>query len=200
MSSALIPLFVLLSFGQWAAELLVESRRRPGRVEYRSSLYLQTLAVVLVLALSLATSTGFTEPPRLLLVATGVPLFALGAWLRWKAKADLGPYYSPHIEVRARQPVIEHGLYAHLRHPAHLGLLLEGLAFPLALAAPWGLLAAVCGLLPITILRAALEDRVLSAHLPYGDYRARVPSLLPLKFPGRRTPLQASAAVPDAKE
>ena len=102
----------------------------------------------------------------------------LGACLRASAIATLGGDFTSDGE--APEALTTSGLYARLRHPSELGLLLLSGGF--ALAAPSALV--VTGLVTVAVtsaLRIRREDRALSRRFgsAYRAYARRVPALLP---------------------
>jgi protein-S-isoprenylcysteine O-methyltransferase Ste14 len=71
-------------------------------------------------------------------------------------------FASATIEIATDQRVISTGIYAHIRHPWYLGLLLLFAGIPLVLGSYWALLL---------LLRLVDEERFLKAHLPgYNGY------------------------------
>jgi protein-S-isoprenylcysteine O-methyltransferase Ste14 len=69
--------------------------------------------------------------------------------------------------------VCDTGLYGIVRHPGYLGMLLTLLAVPLVLGSYWAFVPAGVAAI-LLVVRTALEDRFLSAHLPgYAAYAAR---------------------------
>jgi protein-S-isoprenylcysteine O-methyltransferase Ste14 len=60
-----------------------------------------------------------------LLMEIGIGIFCVGATIRIAALFVLGPWYAGNIVFRSGQPLVRWGVYALVRHPLHLGLLLE---------------------------------------------------------------------------
>lgn len=79
-------------------------------------------------------------------------------------------YASTVIQVEKEQPVIQTGLYAIVRHPMYMGLLIMQLFTPLALGSYWALIFSFLSI-PTTIFRIRKEEEVLLRDLPgYTDY------------------------------
>lgn len=118
----------------------------------------------------------------------GLGLYAAGLWLRWYGIRTLGAYFSPYIEIRERQPLIQIGPFRYMRHPNYAGLLLEGFALPLAFQAHAVLCFAAAVFLPVILVRIRLEERALIEK--FGDdyrlYRRTVAALVPLRTPAAR--------------
>jgi protein-S-isoprenylcysteine O-methyltransferase Ste14 len=108
------------------------------------------------------------------LVASGI---AFALW----ARQHLGQLWSAHITRKADHRVIDSGPYAIVRHPIYTGLLLSLLATAIMrgrLLDIGGFLLVFLGLL----LKARMEERWLTQQLDpraYGEYRRRVPMLIP---------------------
>jgi protein-S-isoprenylcysteine O-methyltransferase Ste14 len=93
------------------------------------------------------------------------------------------------LRGRAARPsmadaLVEHGVYAHIRHPIYAGLLLEFAA--LILVRPRRIVALACALGMLwVLLQARLEEVDLLQRMPaYRDYLGRVPRFIPRR---RRT-------------
>ena len=103
----------------------------------------------------------------------GLPILWAGAALRVSAYRALGSHYAATIRVHAQHVIVRSGPYRWLRHPLHLGLVLEMAG--LALAAPTPLaLSLLAVALGVLVVRNVAEERVLIAGLgePYRAYRA----------------------------
>lgn len=89
-------------------------------------------------------------------------------------------FASATIEIAEDQRVISSGIYAYLRHPWYVGLMLLFMGIPLALGSYWCLIV----LAPVTAMlawRIQDEERFLVERLPgYAEYLTKVPwRLLP---------------------
>lgn len=83
-------------------------------------------------------------------------------------------YGGSSIEIVQGQKVISTGLYAIVRHPMYVGVLIMIIGMPLALDSWWGLLVLVPGLIAL-VLRVIDEEDLLQKDLPgYTDYTRRV--------------------------
>jgi len=86
------------------------------------------------------------------------------------------------------EPVTEHlirdGPYRRVRHPLYVSMLITILGFSLALRSIAGLAVAVAIFLPLTVLRARLEEASLRAKFgaEWEAYAAKTHFLLPLVF------------------
>ncbi len=74
------------------------------------------------------------------------------------------------IQVEEEQQVIDTGLYALVRHPMYLGLLIMVLFTPLALGSYWALFFAIL-FIPMNVFRIKQEEAMLMQGLPgYEEY------------------------------
>jgi protein-S-isoprenylcysteine O-methyltransferase Ste14 len=66
----------------------------------------------------------------------GIPIYAVGLWMLWRAHQDLDRSWSPHVEIRREQKLITDGVYQRIRHPMYAGYILVGIG-QMALLANW---------------------------------------------------------------
>jgi len=177
-------LFTLLSIN------LVEDYARTGHVTGLMLLVSESLVVVLTIvrrrarfvdrsvSAAVMTTLSLAGPPLmrageaspLAADAATVMLSAVGLCLVVAGKIALGRSFGL---VPANRGVVVRGPYSLVRHPIYTGYLITHAAFLMAHPAPWNvsvLLAADIAL----ILRALMEERVLSADATYQQYCLRV--------------------------
>ena len=118
------------------------------------------------------------------------PLFAeSGAttavgWLLLGFGSTLQIFALAALRLRAARPsvddaLVDHGVYAHVRHPIYAGLVLDFAALVLVRPRHMVLLAAVLGCAWVFV-QARLEERDLLQRMPaYREYMKRVPGFLP---------------------
>jgi protein-S-isoprenylcysteine O-methyltransferase Ste14 len=110
---------------------------------------------------------------------------ASGVALSWWARIYLGAQWSGTVTGKEGHRLVDTGPYRFVRHPIYTGLLLAAYATVAAFARP--LAFAGAGLITLALwLKARLEERFLSDLLgaqAYGDYRRRVPMLVPFTPP-----------------
>lgn len=83
-------------------------------------------------------------------------------------------YGGSSIETVNDQKVISTGLYARVRHPMYVGVLIMVIGIPLALGSWWGL-AIIALTLPVLIWRILDEEELLKKDLPgYTEYAQKV--------------------------
>ncbi len=104
-----------------------------------------------------------------------------GVAMMWWARIFLGRLWSSAITRKEGHRLVDSGPYAYVRHPIYTGLIAALAATATAQATPSALVGAalvICGLW----LKARAEERFLMDELGpqiYGDYRRRVPMLVP---------------------
>ena len=164
---------------------LKSRRNRHGTRADHGSLVVVSLAVGLgvaggCLVAGRVTSAAIPDARWVLFVA-GLALMCAGIALRQWAILLLGRFFTVDVRVHAEQPVIDHGPYRRLRHPAYTGLLLTVLGIGLALG-NWAALPIVI-LLPTAglVVRIHAEERALLDGLgePYRRFAATRARLIP---------------------
>jgi protein-S-isoprenylcysteine O-methyltransferase Ste14 len=160
-------------------------RKGVGRVGKQS----WQLGILLLLSLALLWFLPFAEHKGILkLMASywpylGLLLFTVGVIVRIAALTMLGENFSAYVTLQRNHRLIQDGIYAWIRHPLYLSLLL----IPTGIALVFASLLAV----PILILAAAfvfdrmrIEDRLLASRFgaEFEDYRRRTRRLIPLVF------------------
>jgi protein-S-isoprenylcysteine O-methyltransferase Ste14 len=110
----------------------------------------------------------------------GVLLFAVGGALRLWPVFVLGDRFSGLVAIQAGHTLATHGIYAVIRHPSYLGLLVNGLGWALAFRSGVGVLLAAL-MLPVVLARIRAEEALLRSEFgaAYDAYRARTARLIP---------------------
>ena len=105
---------------------------------------------------------------------------AAGLAFSWWARIHLGRLWSGGITRKEEHRVVDSGPYAIVRHPIYTGVLLAFLGTMVAKGTIPGLAGAGLAAAGL-VVKARLEERWLASELgaAYGDYRKRVPMLLP---------------------
>ncbi len=160
-------------------------RKGTGTVREQS----RQLGVLLLLSLALLWFLPFAEQKEILRLRgsywpyVGLLLFTVGVIVRVAALKALGENFSAYVTLQPNHRLVQNGIYAWIRHPLYLSLLL----IPPGIALVFASLLAV----PILVLALAFvsdrmrrEDRLLASHFgtEFEDYRSRTRKLIPLLF------------------
>ena len=110
----------------------------------------------------------------------GVVLFAVGGALRIWPVFVLGNRFSGLVAIQPGHTLVTHGIYAVIRHPSYLGLLVNSLGWGLAFRSGVGVLLTAL-IAPPLLARIQAEERLLRSQFgdEYDAYRARTSRLIP---------------------
>jgi protein-S-isoprenylcysteine O-methyltransferase Ste14 len=132
--------------------------------------FLSLLGVMIVSAL--AHRFGWSPVP-LFLTLCGDVLVVLGLFINLLVFRE-NSYGGASIEIVENQRVISTGLYALVRHPMYMGVLVMMIGIPLALDSWWSL-AVILLTVPALVIRILDEEKMLRGDLPgYTDYAHKV--------------------------
>jgi protein-S-isoprenylcysteine O-methyltransferase Ste14 len=118
-----------------------------------------------------AWSRGFALPWQTMGFIALILGYALFSWAMISNE-----FFETRVRIQSDrgQSVASAGPYKYMRHPGYVGMILQLLGTPLALASYWGLIPAVCAS-ALFVLRTAMEDRTLKQELAgYADYARQV--------------------------
>ena len=110
-----------------------------------------------------------------------VGLVLLGSILFIWARRTLGRHYSGHVSVKKEQELVQSGPYRIIRHPAYAGYLFMALGLALGFSSLSGLVSTLLILLPATVYRIRVEDKMLAEHFgtQFEEYARKKERLLP---------------------
>ncbi|WP_036289037.1 isoprenylcysteine carboxylmethyltransferase family protein [Methylosinus sp. PW1] len=110
----------------------------------------------------------------------GVILYAIGGVLRLWPVFVLGRRFSGLVAIQPGHELVTTGLYAHIRNPSYLGLLIGLVGWALVFRSLIGLLLAAATIPPL-VARMKSEEALLASHFGavYDAYRARTARLIP---------------------
>ncbi|MFP4058263.1 MAG: protein-S-isoprenylcysteine O-methyltransferase [Candidatus Brocadiia bacterium] len=111
----------------------------------------------------------------------GAAVFAAALWLLWRAHADLGPQWSPALQLRRGHRLVTEGVYRRVRHPMYTAHALWGVAQALLLANWVAGPAFLVLFIPLCLVRVPREEAMLLARFgpAYREYMGRTGRLLP---------------------
>ena len=111
---------------------------------------------------------------------TGFALFTVGGVLRLWPVFVLGRRFSGLVAIQKEHRLVTTGIYATIRHPSYLGLLMTVAGWVLVFRSGIGLIIAAL-FVPIILGRIRAEERLLASQFgaEYEAYRARTSRLIP---------------------
>lgn len=110
----------------------------------------------------------------------GVLLFAVGGVLRLWPFFVLGSRFSGLVAIQPGHRLVTSGIYALIRHPSYLGLLVNALGWALVFRSGVGVFLVALTFVPL-VARIRSEERLLRTHFgaEYDDYARRTWRLVP---------------------
>jgi protein-S-isoprenylcysteine O-methyltransferase Ste14 len=183
-SHAALIAAVLVLFALAAASLFTRGNVSSGVREDRANRWV--LIPFTLIGLLLGYAPALTDRLDLLTIDGettrwfGVALFALGGVLRIAPVFALGARFSGLVAIQAGHELVTDGLYAVIRNPSYLGLLVSSLGWGLAYRSGVGVMLTAL-LVPPLIARIRAEEALLAAHFgpQYEAYRDRTWRLVP---------------------
>jgi protein-S-isoprenylcysteine O-methyltransferase Ste14 len=160
------------------------------KVDERPKTYLQKFppniaALILVLIIlgvfKVGTLTGIYETQLIYFRIAGLVLFVVFSWIQiWSYKL-LGSYYSQDIVIQKNHKIITAGIYKIIRHPQYLSQILSDLGAAVALMSYIALPLVIFLEIPLFIMRAKLEDKLLKKHFgeEYLTYKNKSGFMIP---------------------
>jgi protein-S-isoprenylcysteine O-methyltransferase Ste14 len=110
----------------------------------------------------------------------GVALFVAGGALRIWPVFVLGSRFSGLVAIQPGHTLVTDGVYAVIRHPSYLGLLVSSLGWALAFRSGVGVVF-TAAMLPPLLARMGAEEALLRSQFgsKYDSYRSRTARLIP---------------------
>lgn len=178
---------VIITIVLWAVALLSNANLSPGEQEDRSDRWV--LAAFGVIGLLNAFLPAYTDRLHVWTIGgdtvrwIGVALFAAGGVLRLWPIFVLGNRFSGLVAIQRGHKLATTGIYAVIRNPSYLGLLVNSLGWALVFRSSVGLVLTALTLLPL-LARIASEERLLRGHFgaEYDAYVSRTWRLVPGLF------------------
>ena len=136
----------------------------------------QFALMIAMIVLGLVFPGDWTRWP---VIGVGLVLLTAGGWFGIAGVKLLGRNRTPFPQPRDDSELVQHGIYARVRHPLYTSVMLASLGWALIWQSwPAFLLALV--LIPFFHAKARREERWLREKFPgYREYEKRVPRFLP---------------------
>ena len=164
---------------------IVELRTRRHTI---AGTILESLTLRLFVCLGTVMLAGSMGEYFLLRRIVSWPLFGLGwgvalysFYLRRRAIAALGRFWSLHVEIRESHVLVREGPFRWVRHPTYSSMILEILSIALMLRSWWTALGVYAAFLPTLLARIRIEERALIEKFGEGylEFKRTTPALLP---------------------
>jgi protein-S-isoprenylcysteine O-methyltransferase Ste14 len=134
---------------------------------------------VLVLAVLAGAIVFHDDRTRPWMTGLGAMLFVASAWFGIAGVRALGAARTAFPRPKERSPLIQHGIYARVRHPLYTAVMLISLGWGLIWQS-WPALVVALVQVPFFVAKARHEERWLREKFPdYADYAKRVPRFVP---------------------
>jgi protein-S-isoprenylcysteine O-methyltransferase Ste14 len=176
--------YLLVSLALFVAAAFTEGNLSPGVREDRGNRWVLPVFAILGFG-SLGVSLGFDRADILTLDGSavrwlGIVLYAAGGALRLAPVFALGKRFSGLVAIQRDHRLLTTGLYAHIRNPSYLGLLINAVGGALVFRSLPGAVLAAALIWPL-IARMDAEERLLEETFgeEYRAYRARTARLIP---------------------
>jgi protein-S-isoprenylcysteine O-methyltransferase Ste14 len=112
-------------------------------------------------------------------IVIGFALFLVGGGIGIAGVRVLGRNRTPFPRPREGSVFIQHGIYAHVRHPLYSSVMLASVGWAFIWQS-WPSLLAALALVPFFLAKARREEQWLRKQFPdYADYERRVPGFVP---------------------
>jgi protein-S-isoprenylcysteine O-methyltransferase Ste14 len=136
----------------------------------------QSLLLLAVILLGVLQPGDWTRAKT---IATGAVLFLVGGFFGVAGILVLGRNRTPFPRPRENSELVQHGIYARVRHPLYTSVMLSSLGWALIWQSAAAAVAALV-LIPFLLVKARHEERWLRAKFPgYAEYARRVPAFVP---------------------
>jgi len=184
-----LPIFtVVLIVTARIIEVGTKRQTIPGKTREKTTLRLFILTEMVMLFGSIIEYAWREYPFSWGLLAGGVVCALFSFWIRRQAIAELGKFWSLHIEIRDNHELIQGGPFRWVRHPAYFSMILEVASMGIILHAFYMLAAVPLFFLPVLFFRLKTEEAALIEKFgdKYREYQRRTPAILPFKFHFKR--------------
>jgi protein-S-isoprenylcysteine O-methyltransferase Ste14 len=123
---------------------------------------------------------------RIWMTIAGAFLFVIGGWFGIAGNRALGKSRTPFPKPQESCPLIQHGIYARVRHPLYTSVMLLSLGWALIWQS-WPAIVVALAQIPFFVAKARREECWLREKFPeYADYEKRVPRFVPDLRPRHR--------------
>ena len=149
-----------------------------------STIFMSVSFVVALVLLPFLTAVDAFGIQSAVLDWVGLALVIVGIGIRAWARITLGQFYSLKLKTTEKQPIVDQGLYARVRHPGYLGYLLMWAGLAIASLSGVAILLVIPMMCIAYGYRIRNEENMLLAALgtSYEEYRKRTKRLIPFIY------------------
>ena len=162
---------------------LTEVKERPKSFLQKWPPNLSAAALVLVVLgiFQIGTFQDGDNATLLIIRLIGFAMFIIFSWLQIFVYKSLGESYTQDVAVLKKHKLKTDGYYKSIRHPQYLTQILSDLGAGIALLSYLVVPMVLLIELPLFIMRARMEEKLLLKHLPeeYSEYRKRSGFIIP---------------------
>jgi len=175
------PATALACYAARVVELGTNRHTIAGAIRENLTLRLFVTLGTVMLAGSLAEYWFLRRPVFWPTYAAGVAVALFSFYLRRRAIAALGRFWSLHVEIRESHQLVREGPFRWVRHPAYSSMILEILSLALVLQGWWTALVVYAAFLPTLLARIRIEEKALIEKLgdAYLEFKKTTPALIP---------------------
>lgn len=136
----------------------------------------QSILMLAVIGLGVMFPGDWT---RIWVIVLGAALFIVGGYFGIAGVLVLGKNRTPYPQPRDGSALVQHGIYARMRHPLYTSVMLASLGWAFLWQSVAAFITALT-LIPFFYAKAIREERWLcQIFAGYADYARRVPRFLP---------------------
>lgn len=149
-----LALFILV----WVAAYV---REQPEKIVKTGSKTIWLLSEATITVTILIILAGPKTALSTVFLVLGLVFYWAGIALYIWARLKLGKYWSESIVLRAGHEIVTEGPYKYFRHPIYIAIAIALTGAGLILQSPWGLAGTYLLTVPLLVLRAKEEERLL---------------------------------------
>lgn len=151
--------------------------------------YLASASVLLVFWASISSHANSHNLDSYLQLVVASLIVLSGVLIRTVSIKVLNQFFVSHVGLTKNHQLVKTGLYSLVRHPSELGLLLICFGVPMLMSSLVGLCCTLLLVLPLSIYRISLEDKIINATFgkDFVTYKSSVPALIPNLLQRKRT-------------
>lgn len=175
---------VIITLVLTCAAFFTEGNLSSGEREERSNRWV--FLAFFVIALLIAFLPAYTDSRNILTLDgetlrwIGIVVFTIGGVLRLWPVFVLGKQFSGLVAIQPGHTLVTTGIYATIRNPSYLGMIIGTLGWALVFRSIVGIILTALILIPL-VARMNAEENLLREHFgaEYDAYRARTKRLIP---------------------